>query len=290
MIGAAVAAPKSLDFVAYWNKGDQRLYQVQYTKKSITESGVEKVKKTNYTVSLKVLDSTEKSYDVEWTSSNYDISDTEMSTGTMNELRKLGANIPVLYSVDEMGAFAELKNKAQIKELTTKAMDIAFKELPKDSATEQRIAAMKSMFLADGVLEALMLRDVQVFHSPYSGSYSLGKPQVYAIEWPNLWGTDPIPAQMTVKVVKFQPQKDLAELDISSKIDPKKAVKLIKAVFDQLGTEPEKGKMPNQLDITEHSKYVVELSTGWLKSLKYVKTAKFMGQTQIETYEFKRVE
>lgn len=291
-LNLGIAAPKTLDLVAYWNQGESVFYHVHYTQKS-NQGKRSQSKMLDYKVQLKVIDSTANSYGLEWKTGDVDFVHEGLSSELVNELGRLGANIPIRYQTGEMGDYQSLTNKSEIQNLVLKAVNLTLKNQLKDqlqdSAVLQRTEAFKNVIFTGEVFESLILRDVKIFHSLYGGRYHLGAPKVYDFAWPNPWGGADIPGSLKVKVSKYNALNHTVQIDLVTRADPQKASKLIQDFMLKMGVSKDSIQFKQKLELSEVCKYTFDLTRNWPKAISYVKTVKYMDRTQVDTYEFKQM-
>ena len=111
-------------FIAYWSKGDSYDFKVTKVKKQWTNDKLTKNDSTQYIANFKVLDSTEKSYTLQWSfknllASNYreNLNKLYEDKQAVNDIIKKYDVTKVIYKTDEYGEFLEIINWKDISTL-----------------------------------------------------------------------------------------------------------------------------------------------------------------------------
>jgi len=111
-------------FIAYWSKGDSYDFKVTKIKKRWTNDKLTKNDSTQYIANFKVIDSTEKSYTLQWTFKNFltnsyreNLNKLYENKQAVNDIVKKYDVTKVIYKTDEFGEFLEIINWKDISSL-----------------------------------------------------------------------------------------------------------------------------------------------------------------------------
>lgn len=286
LFGSAVLFAKTADFVAYWNLGDQKDYTVHYSRDFAKKGHVFQTRKASYQVHLNVLDSAEKSYTLEWGTSNADFKMDDLTNQMMDAIAKIGPEVKTLYTTDEMGALQGIKNEAELKQYYAKAIDAMFAQFPDTLAGAAQ--KFKEMMLGDQMFQNIYLRDLNLFHGAMGAAYEKGPHPSTQVEWPNPFGAGNLPAKMSYVVKKTPAQADYMDLETHTQLDPKSGKLLLDAMSKQLQLDLGEVKKMG-VKIEEITQYRLRKSTGWPISVRYEKKVQMQDNTQSEILEIQEI-
>lgn len=271
--------------VAYWRKGEVKNLVIKKTSITMDAGKEKKASSSTHEATLTVLDSTEKSYTLEWKykpNKKSEIPELETFNNLLTQLK-------VIYSVTETGAYDSLINYEELKKYISEMLD----ELSKLSDNKKDMSATLTQYLPllkskEGI-ESIFLKDIQTYHAPYGIEYSTKEPQTYETELPNVLGGDPFPAVVTLTLNKVDIPNDLAVIDISQDVDKEKAVKLMKEFFVRLSKAQNKplpeGEILTSMEIQDHYQYDLVLSDGWIRRMFTKRIIKIRDMDKTETCE-----
>lgn len=115
--------------IAYWNKGDKYRYHV-VQKEIIYESDSIKSEKSIFDseIELLVLDSTEKSYELEWRIVK-NLSNSNLKDNEFDEINKKYCDLRLLYKTDETGALLEYHTLNEVNQLANEITNFIKKKI-----------------------------------------------------------------------------------------------------------------------------------------------------------------
>jgi hypothetical protein len=169
------AADSTVQVVAYWNKNDVHTYNMSYEK--IKVKGTDSIvnQKITYRVDIKVVDSTAKSYTVEWKYRDYVLNGADqkklVESGASKILGLFQGQV-VRFKTDENGSFTELLNWREIK----KRQEESIKLLIKGNKLPKEIKNALDKLSTKETIQDYALKDVMQFHTFYGIALDLGKP------------------------------------------------------------------------------------------------------------------
>jgi hypothetical protein len=158
----AQAQDSDIPVIAYWEQGANYTFRVRKTQEKWEENKITTKENSGYIAGLKVLDSTETSYKLEWSFQPDDTFESE-SLISFFEL------IPnVIYTTDENGIFDEILNWKDISDI----LQGYYQSLMKNSKAELNKEQQESMnelfqniYSQQGIQEVIM-KELQLLHFP----------------------------------------------------------------------------------------------------------------------------
>jgi hypothetical protein len=282
-----VTTDSSATCVAYWSKGDVKKFLI--TRSSVKyEAGKETGRtQSTYESVMKVIDSTEKNYTIEWqckpvkAGSSTDAA--ELVTHMLDQLK-------IVYTTSETGGFESLINYEEVKKYIQNATSQVLNAGNQKPEVKKAVQEFMKAFQSREAIESVVLREISAYHSPYGIEYSSRNPQVADAELPNIFGGDPIPAILTLALKKLDEPKDLAVITIDQKIDKEKAGDFLKDMLRKVGAPDSvvnaKGKFET-IDIHDIYEYDLNLSDGWIKKAVSKREVRFMDMRKIDICEIK---
>ena len=168
-------ADSTVQVVTYWDKKEAHTYNMTYEK--IKVKGTDSIvnQKVSYTVDIKVVDSTAKSYTIEWKYRDYVLNGADQKrleeTGA-SKILGLFQGQEVRFKTDENGSFTELLNWREIK----KRQEESIKLLVKGAKLPKEIKNVLDKLNSKETIQNYVLKDVMQFHNFYGIALSLGKP------------------------------------------------------------------------------------------------------------------
>jgi len=116
----------TVQVIGYWAKQETQSYDVSYEKFKIKNNDTISRELMKYEIDIKIIDSTENSYTIEWFYKNYSI-DTENEL--VRKLTSIANYISVKIKTDEFGAFIEIVNWEDVRDYLTKVTESLKDEL-----------------------------------------------------------------------------------------------------------------------------------------------------------------
>jgi len=194
----------TVSFVAYWHKGETQKYKVIKKKLEHRNGKETKNEVKSYLTSFTVLDSTATSYLIEYKYENTLFDSSPELTQQLSSLGEKYRFLTVKYKTDEYGSFQGIENWKEVGKMLNDAFALVIKNMEgtKKRELETAMKPIREMFSSKEGMEALVFKELQSFHSPYGGAFSLMDTIRYEDVLPNLMGGDPIKADA---LLYFQP-------------------------------------------------------------------------------------
>lgn len=254
-----VAGDGSANCVANWRVGEKKTYSIFHEKTRIGEPGNTVPFRFTYLAQVSVLDSIPEGYTIKWVF--------QLPEGFKKMHPLLTDSLPVfdgmqmIFTISEMGTFIELVNWEEVRDAYIRQMEMS---LPKDFDTVSRagIAATKKMFESRQMVEAALIKEIQLFHLPYGYQFTTTEAGSDT-RMPNPFGGASLPARQTYQLTSLDKAKDAFTL-----------------VFRLNNTD----RGSQGYDIQDYTEYLFIRSTGWIRHLFYRRTALAGNTGQSESY------
>jgi hypothetical protein len=206
-----------VSFIAYWSKGDSYNFKVKKIKKRWKNRKLTKSDSTQYIANFKVLDSTAKTYTIQWSYKNNLINTYKKNLNKIYEDKKVVSEIikkydvtKIIYKTNEYGEFLDIINWQEISDLMSKMLgelekSIQIRKPEKLKEVEKAMKPLAKIYSSKDGIEQLILYELQFFHFPFGSEYDINVPLKYEQELPNMVGGKPIKgkAKLSIKEVNF---------------------------------------------------------------------------------------
>lgn len=277
--------PDSASCIAFWEKGESKIFHIVHEKTSSENGKLKSQFSLAYEAHVTVIDSSTENYTIQWI---FHLSDSvKKANPGLADLSPVYEGLKMIYKTSQTGVFVELMNWREVKDAYVKMMELSIrKEL--DSVGKAALEQSKAFFNSKEMVEAALIREIQLFHLPYGYQFSTTEIKEKG-ELPNPFGGDPLPALHTYKITELRPKQDYFNLVVTQYIDKMGSKKIIEDVFKRMGVQNDSSiveveKILNTLEIKDESEYHIIYSTGWPKKIKFTRTAHTGQMHQTDTY------
>jgi|GEM_PF-1866838 hypothetical protein len=280
-----LADGKTASVVSNWKEGDNKGLTVKIGKQKEANGRLTNEDIT-YDVDIKVIGENEDGYTIEWIYNNITYSG---SNPFVKKLYKTSEGLKIVYTTGKDGMFRELVNWKEVQEHLYGALDLLENEFPDNQAIKGLISQFKALYSSRDSIEST-LRDIQIYHSPYGGEYTLGEWTSTETTLPNHLGGYPFPAVIKTGMTELDLVKNRCKIVASQKIDEEKAASAVK---EFLRTTAEKSAGPRHFKESEQSgisindvfEYDVELNGGWVNKAYFKRETRTGPAKGVNTYE-----
>ncbi|NEM97277.1 hypothetical protein [Pontibacter burrus] len=235
----------TMQVIGYWDKNETQTYIITHEKYRVTGTDTAKREFSKYEVDVTIKDSTANSYTIEWA---YRGINTSTDNEFTNELAKISENLKVIIKTDEMGAFKEVVNWEQIRDEVNRSLahlKIKFKHIPNISAITDQVAAMLGTKKA---IESAAIKDIHQFYTYHGGKYKLGRELTGQLEVPNLYGSKPFVADVSIMMDEMNEEDNNAIIRMWQTIDSDQLTASTVNYLQQIGKSVN-GKSPDLNEI-----------------------------------------
>ncbi|MCP4054623.1 MAG: hypothetical protein GY739_16495 [Mesoflavibacter sp.] len=259
-----------VSFIAYWSIGDDYDFKISKVKREWKNDVLTKKDSSQYIANFKVLDSTEKSYNIQWTYKNNIVSRFQEKAEkifddkeAVNKILKKNDLSKVIYRTNELGEFIEILNWKELGESTKlllqEMLDSFEKKNPKKvNELRNAINPIIEIYSSKQGIEQLAINELQYFHFPFGLEYDITEPIKYEQELPNVLGGKPILADATLTFEEVDFENSFCSLKEQTVINPDDTKRVVKELFSRMKIEESKAKetIDNAIfDITDLNYY-----------------------------------
>ena len=276
--------------IAFWMNKEAKVYRIKHSKEKTTTKGTVTGAAT-YEAYVKIIDSSATGFTIEWVYKNF--KKEGFADNAINSLNAIMEGLTVKYETDDVGTFTGLLNWQEVKNFALANYEKVYANAIQNSEFAAALNQVKAIFQSKENIEALLIREVQLFHSPYGVEYGK-KGTVTATELPNVTGGQPFPATVTLKLQELNTIKDFCTVSINQTVNKGKAGPIMAAMLKKMAgsrpvTEEEIKKEIAGLEISDLNSFTYSLSTGWIKNTVYKRIANVGSGKSVEIYEITAV-
>ena len=181
--------------IGYWDKKEKQTYTVSTDKFKLKGTDTTSKENMKYEVEITILDSTAKTYTIEWFYKNFSM---ETTNELMKKIMSIAQDMKVVIKTDDVGAFVEVVNWQEVRDFIRKATDKTrkeFKDIPKMDAVIKQI---EGTYSTKEAIESASISDIQQFYTFHGAKYKLGETLEGKIKVPNLYGSEPFDSDFTL--------------------------------------------------------------------------------------------
>lgn len=233
--------------VGYWDKKEKQNYNIVTDKFKVKGKDTISKARLTYDVEITVIDSTDKSYTLQWAYSNY------KSTSTDKIRKKIDAapqGLKILVKTDEMGSFEEVLNWQQVRDHMLRTSSLLRTEFGNDKGFDLVMKELEKIYSTKENIEAVAIGDIQQFYMFHGGKYTKGEPAEGTIQIPNVLTSKPFDADVFIYLDEINKDDNNYVLRYEQSVDEKQ---LIAAATEYVTTLAKKiGKLvPKDFDLKE---------------------------------------
>ena len=181
--------------IAHWKMDEVQGYKVNNSSNAKEEDKILSSKETNYEVEIKIIDSTQVGYILEWTRNNFSSSGFDELE---ESLQKISEDIPIWILTDEFGSSIQALNWEDAgKELRKRAEALKIEYKNKQESLKKinrfiRKTTSKELF------ESNLIQDIQQLFTYHGAKYKFDERIDFKEKVPNNFGGDPLDANSTL--------------------------------------------------------------------------------------------
>ncbi len=271
--------------IAFWKNKETKVYQIKHSKEKLESGNQKSLAEGFYEAHLRVIDSTEAGFTIEWIYKNFKSS--LENEHALNSLNAIMEGLKIVYKTDDVGMFTELINWEEVRDFSFSNYRKALAEKAQNKEFVAALNQLKSIFQTKENIETLLIKEVQMFHAPFGVEYISSGTSVET-QLPNVTGGAPFPATITLKLDKVTSNE--AIVSINQTIDKGKAGPIIATLLKKLSNSPmeneaEINKQIKDLEISDINQFTYILQSGWLTRIFFKRTSNIGKLKQVEIYE-----
>ena len=272
----------TVQVIGYWSKYDKQSYDVTYEKYKVKNKDTISRELMKYEVDVKIIDSTENSYTIEWFYKNYSI-DTENEL--VRKLTSIANDISVKIKTDEYGAFVEVIDWEEVRdylEKVTEKLKVELKDVPN---YKEIIANVMSIYSTKESVEANAIKDALQFYKFHGVKYKLGEELTGKLETSNNFGGKPFETDVQYSLDEINKTDGNSILRSNEVINSEELTDATYNYLKKLGTFgdkfPLRSKFPSLTNETNTASRI-HGETGWIIYSIETKTITAEETTKIE--------
>lgn len=271
----------TVSIIGYWLKGESVNYHVTKSSSSFkgTPEKLDTKKNESYDFNLRIIDSTETSYDFEMTYSNCKMD--ENLPEYMRQIEELQSSLAIRYRTDEFGAFDTILNLVQLRkdlisklEAVKKSIDAKEVDANKKEVFSTVFESAIQNFQNIGNIEALFLEDIIRVHGYYGIQMDLGIKSEIELSFPVI-GDVILSGIGSMTLASISKTNNESIINIKGSPDKEELKEYMKS-FVKLFTEDLESDSFANISLSMETKTVMkmELTTGWMKKISMNDTIK----------------
>lgn len=281
-----ITTDTSATCVTYWKNKETKVYAIKHSKEKFSDTKGSSASEATYEAHIKVTDSVASGFTIQWVYKNFKAGG--ITDNTINSLNAIMEGLTVVYKTDDLGMFSELINWKEVSNFALSNYEKAI-AANKNSEFTAALNQIRAIFQSKENIEALLIREVQLFHAPYGVEYGK-KGTIAETELPNVTGGAPFPATIILKADEINTKKDYCTISLNQSINKGKAGPIMAAMLKKLAgakqvNEEEIKQQIKGLEISDYNSFNYTLSSGWMNKVVYKRIANIGAAKQIETYE-----
>jgi hypothetical protein len=294
LLGLTDVQRQSVEIMPYWKKGDRVHLEITRARVKSADGRSTISGKTHTDFTIEVLSANDDGYLVGWTAGK-----TTFDTPSQAEHSFLGQVVNIMsgrqivLKIDSHGAIRGIQNWQGLKAAALKSLDAL--AATENLQNEKRDRALMSNFRAQWEsmlgtkeqVEELCTREAQVYFKVLGRGYAHNDPFEYEDLFPNPLGGDAFPTHARMALKTFDKQAGRAVITWSQTADPAQVARILDSMIKEksarLGREPLVGEFPQAISMEDHAEIVVDVDTGWVKTLKHARSLNIGTRAQIDT-------
>jgi hypothetical protein len=136
-------------------------------------------------------------------------------------------------------------------------------------------------------VEELCTREAQVYFKVLGRGYARNEPFEYEDLLPNPLGGEAFPTHARMALKTYDKQAGRAVITWSQTADPTQVARILESMIKEmsarLGEKPLEGEFPKAISMQDNAEIVVDVTTGWVKTLKHARSVNFGTRAQVDT-------
>jgi hypothetical protein len=183
--------------IGYWDKNEKQSYSVTTDKFKLKGTDTTSKESMKYEVDITILDSTAKTYTIEWFYKNFSM---ETDNELIKKIMSIAQDMKVIIKTDENGAFTEVVNWKEVRDYIRKATDKMKEETKDIPKMEAIINQLEATYSTKEAIESAAIKDIQQFYTFHGAKYKLGETLEGKIKVPNIFGGEPFDCDFSLSL------------------------------------------------------------------------------------------
>jgi len=292
LFATSLSQAESISIKGKWKKGDQ--IKVQVVKCKIRATGPDTTMRNCATIdySCTVLEAG-STYLMKWACDSIYIDKNSLPPGDPSVvLLDIAKNLNAVYRTDSDGAFESLVNWVDIKTQIDNIRDHLADGIDDPSAKQRFIDFMSSLSSSRKTIEALFIKELQMFHNVYGTEQDVGDLYGGVVELPAPIGNLILPYNVE-SLVEKTPEDDYV-VTMVSEIEKEQANESFNQLMDMIITslklEDNEGFTFESVNLLDQSTHYISSSTTWPDSIYFIREIKMGPNVQSDVMIFNKIE
>lgn len=222
----------TVSIVAYWIKGDSATYKVNSYKFRVEGSDTIVETSATYKVDIKIADSTESTYDVEWKIRDIHF---ESENQVLNEIVAAYEGCRIIFRTDANGLGQELLNFDEMQKVNTASLSALKMRYSSQPELLRVINQYLEVYNNKEAASITAMNDIVQFFTFHGGKYEIFKSLTADLKAPNLTGGEPLDTRCDISVVEVDTATALAQLSVKQTVDREQLAKAVKETMMKTG-------------------------------------------------------
>lgn len=284
----------SVEVMPHWKKGDTVHLEITRARVKSADGTSTITGKTRTHVTVEVLSANDDGYLVGWTAgeTTFD-SPSQAERSFLGHVVNLMNGRQIILEIDSHGAIRGVQNWKGLKEAALKSLDaLAATEDAQNEKSDKTLmsslrAQWESMLGTKEQVEELCTREAKVYFKVLGRGYVRNEPFTYEDLLPNPLGGETFPTHARMALKTFDEQAGRAVITWSQTADPKEVTRILESMIKEmsarLGKQPLGGAFPKSISMHDTAEIVVDVTTGWVKTLSRARSVDFGTHAQVDT-------
>ncbi len=274
-----------------WKQGDKAQYEWIKIKYQTKDGQRTKLGESHTDLLIEVLRADAKGFEIGWTfaESKFEAKSKE-AKALVSRVTDPFKGLRIIYELEDDGAFVHVKNWDEVKKrgiLLVENMRDLYKTAGKDQKSiDAAMVGVQTMFESRSQFEAIGCRDAQLFLMINGITIASNDPFEYPDILPNPLGGPPFPCVIKYVLKSLDKEKQLATVERTQRFNEKSTQAVLEKTFEGMAkrmgkpmTEADKANLKD-LSIKDDAQIIVDLQTGWIRSLSHKRTSSIQGIVQ----------
>lgn len=294
LLGLTDVQSHSIEVLPHWEKGDSVRLEITRARVKSADGTSTITGKTHTNFTIEVLSANDDGYLVGWTAGETKFnSPSQAEHSFLGQVVNLMNGRQIILEIDSHGVIKGVQNWKGVKAVALKSLEALAttedlqKEKPDKALMSSLRAQWESMLGTKEQVEELCTREAQIYFMVLGREYARNDPFEYEDLLPNPLGGEAFPTHGRMALKMFDKQAGQAVITWSQIADPKQVARILESMMKEmsarLGGKPLEGEFPKSISMQDHAEIVVDVDTGWVKTLSHARSVNFGTRAQVDT-------
>lgn len=301
LLGLADVQDHSVEILPHWKKGDTIRLEITRARVKSADGRSTITGKTHTDFRIEVLSADDNGYLVGWTADKTKFAPPSQAEHSfLGQVVNLMNGLQIILEIDSHGAIKGVRNWKGLKAAALKSLDALAaaegvrKEKPDKAFMSSLRAQWESMLGTKKQVEELCTREAQVYFKVLGRGYTHDNPYEYEDRFPNPLGGEAFPTHARMALKTLDKHAGRAVITWSQVADPKQVSRILESMLKEMSArvekEPLEAEFPKAISMEDHAEIVVDVTTGWVKTLNHARSVNFGTRAQVDTTSIIRTE